>query len=93
MKMIAAHVIIQGMVQGVGFRVTSQQKAVQLGLNGWVKNLSNGGVELLAEGPEEQVDQFLEFIKEGPSRFANVENMKVDKSKNVEGYQKFEITG
>lgn len=91
--MIAAHVVIQGMVQGVGFRVTSQQKAIQLGLNGWIKNLANGGVELVAEGPEEKVDQFLEFLKSGPSRFASVEDMKVDKSDQVEGYQKFEITG
>lgn len=91
--MIAAHVVVEGMVQGVGFRVTAQQKAVQLGLNGWVKNLSNGGVELMAEGPENKVDELIDFLKTGPSRFAKVEDMQIKKSDKIEGYKKFEITG
>lgn len=91
--MIAAHVVVEGMVQGVGFRVTAQQKAVQLGLNGWVKNLANGGVEVMAEGPENKVDEFIEFLKKGPSRFAKVEDIQIKKSEKIEGYKKFEITG
>lgn len=91
--MIGAHILVTGMVQGVGFRATAQQKALQLGLNGWVKNLPNGDVELLAEGPEEKIDQLIESLKEGPSRFAKVEELRVKKSEKVEGYQSFEVTG
>ncbi|MBF0490600.1 MAG: acylphosphatase [Candidatus Omnitrophica bacterium] len=57
--MVRAHVIFSGTVQGVGFRYTAQRMAGSLRLTGWVKNLSDGRVELVAEGTREQIENFL----------------------------------
>ncbi len=69
-----AHVYISGQVQGVFFRDSARQKAEQLGLVGWVRNLPDGRVEALFEGQPEKVREMLEWCKEGPSH-AEVENL------------------
>ncbi len=58
--------IVKGSVQGVGFRFNTVQKAQGLGIGGWVKNLSDGSVEVFAEGSEKQIEEFLAFLKKGP---------------------------
>ena len=58
------HVIYQGRVQGVGFRFTAEAIALGLNLTGWVKNLPNGDVELIVEGPEDSLNRLLEKIRE-----------------------------
>jgi acylphosphatase len=60
------HAIVSGAVQGVYFRSTTETRARQLGLAGWVKNLSDGSVEVVAEGPHSALLQLLEFLREGP---------------------------
>jgi len=55
--MIQAHIFYAGNVQGVGFRYTAQQYAAALNLKGWVKNLPDGRVEMLVEGPREDIDK------------------------------------
>ena len=65
------HLHIYGRVQGVYFRVSSQKKAAQLGLVGWVRNCADGHVELVAEGSDEELKQLLEWCREGPE-LANV---------------------
>lgn len=62
-SMIRAHIFYSGRVQGVGFRFTVQRTAVDLDLRGWVKNLSDGRVEILAEGDREKIGQFCERIE------------------------------
>jgi acylphosphatase len=57
------HVFYSGRVQGVGFRYTAQGIAEDLGVVGWVKNLKDGRVELVAEQEEELLCEFLERIK------------------------------
>lgn len=52
-----------GRVQGVGFRYYAVQKANQLGLTGWVKNLYDGSVEMEVEGQEELIDQLIIFLQ------------------------------
>jgi acylphosphatase len=69
-----AHVYVSGQVQGVFFRDTAREKAEQLGLNGWVKNLPDGRVEALFEGPSERVREMVRWCEEGPSR-AEVEDV------------------
>ncbi|MEF8879560.1 MAG: acylphosphatase [Candidatus Thermoplasmatota archaeon] len=71
------HVSISGRVQGVFFRATTKQKAEQLGINGWVRNTSDGRVEAVFEGKEEKVNQLLDWCHQGPS-MANVENVEVE---------------
>ncbi len=56
------HVYYSGRVQGVGFRFSAQALAADLGLLGWVKNLADGGVELVAEGKEGDINKLLEKL-------------------------------
>jgi len=58
------HVYYSGTVQGVGFRFTAERVANSLGLDGWVKNLNDGRVEVVCEGDEEQLKNFLKKIDE-----------------------------
>lgn len=57
------HIYYEGRVQGVGFRFTAEYIAQDLKITGWVKNLSDGRVELLAEGPEDSLQELLTRIK------------------------------
>jgi acylphosphatase len=62
--MVQAHIVYSGVVQGVGFRFTTQRKAKELHLTGWVRNLSDGRVEILAEGPKKTIQQLIENLDE-----------------------------
>ena len=62
------HVFYAGRVQGVGFRATADEAARRLMVTGWVKNLRDGRVEVIVEGDEELLLQFLEQIRTGPMR-------------------------
>jgi acylphosphatase len=66
MKDIGIHCRVSGKVQGVFFRAYTQEKANALGVSGWVKNCSNGDVELEAFGTEEQMQILLEQLQQGP---------------------------
>ena len=56
------HIYYSGTVQGVGFRYTAERAASNLGLAGWAKNLPDGRVEVLCEGPEAALKQFAEKL-------------------------------
>jgi acylphosphatase len=53
-------------VQGVGFRWSTRERARELALAGWVVNLPDGSVEVLAEGPQERVESLITWLREGP---------------------------
>jgi acylphosphatase len=78
-KMIRVTLLIKGRVQGVGFRANARRKAAEYGLKGWVRNLQNGDVELIAEGEETLVDRLIEWCYHGPSG-AYVRDVKVEKT-------------
>ena len=61
--MTQAHIIFSGTVQGVGFRLTAQRYAGNLNITGWVKNLPNGTVEIVAEGPKEEIEKLCLYIE------------------------------
>ena len=69
------HAIVEGRVQGVGFRAFVERNAWQLGVTGWVRNRWDGTVELTAEGDRAALDQLLGAIRRGPqaSRVTRVE--------------------
>jgi acylphosphatase len=60
-----AHVYVRGTVQGVYFRATTRDQAREHGVDGWVKNLDDGRVEAVFEGPDAAVDAMVEFCHEG----------------------------
>jgi acylphosphatase len=61
------HAFVSGVVQGVGFRNFTTSKATTLKLKGWVKNLKDGRVELVVEGPAVGIDKLMEAVAKGPS--------------------------
>ncbi len=63
------HVYYTGYVQGVGFRFTAEDIAGGLGLTGWVKNLPDGRVELICEGDESKIKDFLSRIEGAMKRY------------------------
>jgi acylphosphatase len=61
------HVLVRGRVQGIGFRVSAASRARSLGVGGWVRNLPDGGVEAVFEGPRELVESMVDWCRRGPS--------------------------
>lgn len=70
------HVWVSGRVQGVWYRASAVEVAESLGLRGWARNLPDGRVEILAEGDEKSLKQFINWCHEGPP-LAIVDEVKV----------------
>ncbi len=88
----SVHILISGMVQGVGFRAWTRDKALMLGLSGWVRNTAAGDVEAHFSGPPERVATMLALCKDGP-RFAEVEAVEVLEDAPPAASGPFTITG
>lgn len=84
------HVWVMGRVQGVGFRAYVAYRAKGIGLTGWVRNVGDDAVEALAEGTQEQVEQFIQVMKIGP-RNARVDECRVESETPAGEFQSFEI--
>jgi DNA ligase D-like protein (predicted 3'-phosphoesterase) len=87
----AVRALVNGGVQGVGFREATVRRADELGVLGWVRNEADGTVRVHAEGPEEAVDGLLAFLGEGP-RGAKVEEVATEATK-VEKHEQFAVRG
>jgi acylphosphatase len=74
MEQVRVRLRVEGRVQGVFYRYETQQRAVQLGLRGWVRNLPDGSVECCAEGDREHVELFVAWCHHGPP-MAHVDNL------------------
>ncbi len=85
------HTYISGRVQGVFFRDFASTEAALLGLTGWVKNLSDGRVEVLAEGEKEDLEKLLEILKKGPLG-AKVKNVEAIWEDYLAEFQEFQVT-
>lgn len=70
------HAFVEGIVQGVWFRNHTQAEAERLAVSGWVRNLDDGRVELVAEGQPEAVEQLLQWARRGPPE-ARVDRLEV----------------
>ena len=84
------HILISGRVQGVGFRYFTQQNAMELNIGGYVKNLLDGKVEVVAEGDKAILDRFVSILRQGPSA-ARVEDVKLEERPFGGKYTTFEI--
>ncbi len=84
-------IIVQGRVQGVGYRWFAREAARNLGIKGFVRNLQNGDVEIVAQGTPEVLDQFIQELSRGPA-FAHVVNLEIEELNLPEDrYRSFEI--
>ena len=88
-KKKAIQATISGSVQGVGYRLATLTKARKLNLTGWVKNTADGSVECFAQGNEEDINEFVIWLKKGPF-LSRVENVIINKQR-VFDYKIFEI--
>ncbi len=84
------HIIFAGRVQGVGFRRFVKDKADKYGIKGYVRNLPDGTVEVLAEGEEEILKIFFEAIENGPP-LANVNGIRYEFIDKTEEHNDFKI--
>ncbi len=85
---VALHAVVQGRVQGVGYRYFVMEEAARLGLRGWVRNLPNGTVEVMAQGPHPALDALLAALKLGPAgaRVANIDIQWEEASAALQGF-------
>jgi len=89
MSVSCRQVFVSGRVQGVGFRYSTQQKARELRVTGWVRNLEDGRVEAWIEGAESRVAQMTAWLERGPSH-AQVTNATVHE-REARDHTSFEI--
>lgn len=89
-KIVRAHVLIKGRVQRVFYRDWTRRTAQGLSLTGWVRNLEDGRVEIVAEGEKNKLIKLIELIKEGP-RLAKVKHIDVSWEKATGEFNNFEI--
>ncbi|MDR0526428.1 MAG: acylphosphatase [Spirochaetaceae bacterium] len=86
----ALHARITGRVQGVAFRYYAQSEAARLGVTGWIRNSEDGSVEVWAEGIEENVINFLDWLHKG-SPHARVDKVRSDICPPQKTYKSFSI--
>jgi acylphosphatase len=89
-EVVGVHVLIEGRVQGVGFRFFTKEQAQKLGLTGWVRNTFDGDVEAYAEGLKEDLEFWLVNLQRGPGS-AFVTNIQKDWSPAQGKFRKFQV--
>lgn len=87
---VRVHVVISGMVQGVGFRASVRNEAQMTGVKGYVKNRTDGKVEAVFEGENTDVLNMVEFCRRGV-RGAGVDDMELKTEKHENEFSTFEI--
>lgn len=87
---VGAHIIVSGMVQGVGFRFYVYTHANKLGLSGYVSNLYDGNVEILVEGNRTLIEELIKAVKIGP-RDSHVADVKIEWRKAENRFNKFYV--
>ncbi len=88
--MVKIKMTVKGMVQGVGFRYYCYRNAVQLGINGYAKNLHNGDVEIEAEGGVSEMNEFIKQVQIGP-KFSKINSTSVVRMPFEGNYKEFSI--
>ncbi len=85
------HVFVSGDVQGVFFRYETRERARSRGLAGWVRNVADGRVEAVFEGPDDAVEEMVRWCHQGP-RGAVVQRVELEREE-PEGIQGFSVRG
>jgi acylphosphatase len=90
MANIRAHLYVEGFVQGVFFRAETREEARRLGVTGWVCNLPDGRVEVVAEGEESVVKELINWCHKGPPG-ARVNKVEVKSELYQGGFDSFSV--
>ncbi|MSP91961.1 MAG: acylphosphatase [Myxococcales bacterium] len=88
-RRIQVHVLVSGVVQGVGFRAIAQREAKRRELLGWVRNLEDGRVEAVIQGPEPEVNAMVGWCRKGPLH-ASVSAVDVERQP-IEAFHGFDL--
>jgi acylphosphatase len=88
--LVRLHAVVHGRVQGVSFRYYTQRRARDLGLTGYVRNLWDGTVQVVVEGPRPDVEELLSFLRVGP-RAAFVTHVDTRWSAPTNDFSHFEV--
>jgi len=83
-------ITVKGMVQGVGFRYFCYLKADEFNIKGYAKNLYNGDVEIMAEGEEGMLNDFIKAVKTGPP-FSSINSMQIEDADSESRFTSFRI--
>ena len=87
---IQIKLVITGRVQGVFFRAETKKTADRLGINGYVKNLSDGSVEAVIKGDPASVSQMIEWCRTGPA-ISKVQSVKTEEISSVSNFNTFDV--
>lgn len=82
---------VSGLVQGVGFRFFTRRQAQKLGLVGYVRNLDNGDVEIVAQGDSEQISKLTEWLEQGGPVSARITNINIGQNSIQEDLTSFKV--
>ena len=87
--MVRARLLISGRVQGVFYRASCRREAESLGLTGWVRNLPDGRVEALLQGPKETVEAMVAWCYRGPedAQVSNIDVAYEDPKDDLSGFR------
>jgi acylphosphatase len=85
-----SHIVVRGIVQGVGFRMYAQRQARMHGVAGYVRNLPDGDVEIVAQGEAEAVARLIDWARQGPPS-AQVDNVAIQERPPSIEFHSFEI--
>lgn len=85
----AIHCLVSGHVQGVFFRASTSERAHELGVSGWARNLPDGRVEVLAAGEDDAIKAFRGWLDNGPSaaRVDRIEDAEADPGDAPAGFE------
>lgn len=89
-ELVRVRALVRGLVQGVNFRWYTQRRAVDVGLCGFVRNLPDGLVEVVAEGERGSLDTLLDWLRVGPSA-AIVESVEAQWTSPTGEFTRFEV--
>ena len=84
------HVFVTGRVQGVFFRQSTRVMAIKNNVNGWVRNLDDGRVEIVAQGQEQNIDNLSNWCRTGPAN-SRVDEFELKEESILEKFENFEV--
>ena len=84
------HIFVTGRVQGVFFRQSARVMAIKNNVNGWVSNLDDGRVEIVAEGEKQNIDNLVNWCKTGPAN-SRVDEFELSEENPTDEFENFEV--